>query len=83
MMSQVHGQTLRIALRGDVDTMDPALSETFMGTIVYTAMCDKLFDIDEKLNIVPMLATSYEMTDPKTVVIHLRDGVLFQDGETA
>ncbi len=76
----VSAQTLRIALRGDVDTMDPALSETFMGTIVYTAMCDKLFDIDEKLNIVPMLATSYESPDPKTVVIHLRPGVLFQDG---
>ncbi len=74
-------QILRIALRGDVDTMDPALSETFMGTIVYTAMCDKLFDIDEKLNIVPMLATSYDVPDPKTVVIHLRPGVLFQDGE--
>jgi peptide/nickel transport system substrate-binding protein len=75
-----HAQTLRIALRGDVDTMDPALSETFMGTIVYTAMCDKLFDIDEKLNIVPMLATSYETVDPQTVVIHLRPDVLFQDG---
>ena len=74
-------QTLRMALRGDVDTMDPALSETFMGTIVYTAMCDKLFDIDEKLNIVPMLATSYDSPDPKTVLIHLRPGVLFQDGE--
>ena len=74
-------QTLRIALRDDVDTMDPALSETFMGTIVYTAMCDKLFDIDEKLNIVPMLATSYDSPDPKTVIIRLRPGVLFQDGE--
>jgi peptide/nickel transport system substrate-binding protein len=81
MLGPVHGQTLRIALRDDVDTMDPALSETFMGTIVYTAMCDKLFDIDEKLNIVPMLATSYETIDPQTIVIHLRDGVLFQDGE--
>ena len=76
----LRAQTLRIALRDDVDTMDPALSETFMGTIVYTAMCDKLFDIDEKLNIVPMLATSYESPDPKTVLIHLRPGVLFQDG---
>ena len=44
-------------------------------------MCDKLFDIDEHLNIVPQLATSYEWTDPKTLTIHLRPGVLFQDGE--
>jgi peptide/nickel transport system substrate-binding protein len=39
-----------------------------------------LFDIDEKLNIVPMLATSYETVDPQTVMIHLRPDVLFQDG---
>jgi len=70
-LAPAHAQTLRIALRGDVDTMDPALSETFMGTIVYTGMCDKLFDIDEKLNIVPMLATSYETVDPQTVVIKM------------
>lgn len=74
-------QTLRVALRGDIDTLDPALSQTFMGTVVYTGLCDKLFDIDEKLNIVPMLALSYDNPDPKTVVIHLRPGVLFQDGE--
>ena len=77
----LHAQSLRIALRGDVDTLDPALSQTFMGTVVYTGMCDKLFDIDEKLNIVPMLALSHELPDPKTVLIHLRPGVLFQDGE--
>ncbi len=74
-------QTLRVALRGDIDTLDPALSQTFMGTVVYTGMCDKLFDIDEHLNIVPMLALSHESPDPKTVLIHLRPGVLFQDGE--
>ena len=74
-------KTLRVALRGDVDTLDPALSQTFMGTVVYTGMRDKLFDIDEHLNIVPMLALSHEEPDPKTVVIHLRPGVLFQDGE--
>ncbi len=39
------------------------------------------FDIDEKLNIVPQLATGFEWTDPTHLVIHLRDGVKFQDGE--
>ena len=34
-----------------------------------------------KLNIVPQLATGYEWADDKTLVIHLRAGVKFQDGE--
>jgi len=74
-------QTLRIALRQDLDTMDPTMSTTYVGRIVFAGMCDKLFDIDTKLSIVPQLATGYEWTDPKTLVIHLREGVLFQDGE--
>ena len=77
-----HAQTLRIALREDADLLDPTLARTYVGRIVFAGMCDKLFDIDEKLNIVPQLATGYEWADPKTLLIHLRPGVLFQDGET-
>src|SRR5580698_6890168 len=73
-------QTLRIALRQDLDVLDPALATTYVGRIVFAGMCDKLFDIDEKLNIVPQLATGYEWADPKTLLIHLQPGVLFQDG---
>jgi peptide/nickel transport system substrate-binding protein len=74
-------QTLRIALRQELDTLDPTLSTTYVGRIVFAGLCDKLFDIDEKLNIVPQLATGFEWTDPKTLMIHLRQGVTFQDGE--
>jgi peptide/nickel transport system substrate-binding protein len=77
-----HAQTLRIALREDADLLDPTLARTYVGRIVFAGMCDKLFDIDEKLNIVPQLATGYEWADPKTLLIHLRPGVLFQDGST-
>lgn len=73
--------TLRIALREDADMLDPTLARTYVGRIVFAGLCDKLFDIDEKLNIVPQLATGYEWSDPKTLVIHLRPGVKFQDGE--
>ena len=73
-------QTLRIALREDADLLDPTLARTYVGRIVFAGLCDKLFDIDEKLNIVPQLATGYEWADPKTLLIHLRPGVLFQDG---
>ena len=75
-----HAQTLRLALREDADILDPALARTYVGRIVFTGLCDKLFDIDDKLQIVPQLATSYEYSDPKTLVIHLRSGVKFQDG---
>ena len=74
-------QTLRIALRQDLDVLDPTLATTYVGRIVFAGLCDKLFDIDEKLNIVPQLATGYEWADDKTLVIHLRPGVKFQNGE--
>ncbi len=74
-------QTLHVALRQDLDVMDPTLATTYVGRIVFAGLCDKLFDIDEKLNIVPMLASGYEWADEKTLVIHLRPGVKFQDGE--
>ena len=72
--------TLRIAMREDADMLDPTLARTYVGRIVFAGLCDKLFDIDDKLQIVPQLATGYEWADPKTLVIHLRSGVKFQDG---
>ena len=76
-----HAQTtLRIALREEPDMLDPTLARTFVGRIVFAGLCDKLFDIDDKLQIVPQLATGYEYADPKTLVIHLRQGVKFHDG---
>jgi peptide/nickel transport system substrate-binding protein len=74
-------QTLRIALRQDLDVLDPTLATTYVGRIVFAGLCDKLFDIDEKLNIVPQLATGYEWADEKTLVIRVRPGVKFQNGE--
>jgi len=74
-------QTLNIGLRQDPDMLDPTLGSSYVGRIVFAGMCDKLFDIDTKLTIVPQLATGYEWKDPTHLIIHLRGGVLFQDGE--
>jgi peptide/nickel transport system substrate-binding protein len=79
--SQAQAQTLHIALREDGDILDPTLARTYVGRIVFAGLCDKLFDIDEKLQIVPQLALGYEWTDPQTLVIHLRPNVTFHDGE--
>jgi peptide/nickel transport system substrate-binding protein len=73
---------LRIGLGDDPDGLDPSLSRFYTTRIVFAAMCDKLFDIDEKANIVPQLALSHETSeDGKTVTIKLRPGVKFHDGE--
>jgi peptide/nickel transport system substrate-binding protein len=79
----VHAETtLRIGLAEDPDMLDPSLGRTYVGRIVFSAFCDKLFDIDDKLNIVPQLALSHETSaDGKEMTIKLRPGVKFHDGE--
>jgi peptide/nickel transport system substrate-binding protein len=80
--ASAHAQTLRIGLAEDPDILDPTLARTFVGRIVFAGLCDKLLDLDEKLNIVPQLATSYEWSgDNKTLTLKLRSGVTFHDGE--
>src|SRR6476661_6738853 len=73
---------LRIGLAEDPDVLDPTLARTYVGRIVFASLCDKLFDIDDKLNVIPQLALSHETSeDGKTVTIKLRGGVKFHDGE--
>ena len=75
-------QTLRIGLAEDPDVLDPSLARSFVGRVVFASLCDKLFDIDEKLGIVPQLATGYEWSkDGKALTLKLRQGVSFHDGE--
>jgi peptide/nickel transport system substrate-binding protein len=75
-------QTLRIGLAEDPDVLDPTLARTFVGRVVFASLCDKLFDLDEKLDIVPQLATGYEWSpDNKALTLHIRKGVTFHDGE--
>ncbi len=73
--------TLRIGLREDPDILDPTIGGSYVGRIVFAGMCDKLFDYNTNLDIVPQLATGYEYKDPTHLIVHLRPGVLFQDGE--
>lgn len=74
--------TLRVGLAEDPDILDPTLARTYVGRIVFASLCDKLFDIDEKVNIIPQLALSHETSpDGKTVTLKLRPNVKFHDGE--
>jgi peptide/nickel transport system substrate-binding protein len=73
---------LRIGMNDDPDALDPTISRAYAGRLVFAALCDKLFDVTPDLKIVPQLATSYEWArDSRSVVIKLRPGVKFHDGE--
>jgi peptide/nickel transport system substrate-binding protein len=53
-----------------------------VGRVVFASLCDKLFDLDEKLSIVPQLATEYKWApDNKSLTLKIRPGVTFHDGE--
>ena len=83
MAGAVQAQTnFRVGLAEDPDVLDPTLARTFVGRIVFSALCDKLIDIDEKLGMVPQLATSWDWSaDNKALTMKIRPGVTFHDGE--
>src|SRR5215210_645924 len=76
------GGTLTIALAEEPDALDPTLARTFVGRMVFLAMCEKLYDLNGKLQIVPQLAAGMPKlsADKQTVTIKIRRGVRFNDG---
>ena len=75
-------KTLVVALNQDPDLLDPTLSRTYVGRIIFAHMCEKLYEIDENLRISPQLAAALPTISDagKTVTIKLRPGVKFNDG---
>ena len=61
---------------------DPHItSNPFVNIFLYPAY-DRLFDLDENGEVVPMLASEFEFNDDATVLtVTLRDDVTFHDGE--
>jgi len=74
-------QELRIGLQEDPDALDPHRARTYVSRIVFTSLCDKLIDIDNKLQFVPQLAKSWSWSeDNKTLTFKLRTDAAFHDG---
>jgi len=73
---------LRIGLNDDPDALDPTISRAYTGRLVFAGLCDKLFDVTPELKIIPQLAIGFEWApDQRSVVLKLRSGVKFHDGE--
>src|SRR3989442_10369724 len=75
-------KTLVVALFQDPDILDPTLARTYVGRIVFSQICEKLYEIDESLRISPQLAADMPVLSDggRTVTIKLRPGVKFNDG---
>jgi peptide/nickel transport system substrate-binding protein len=80
--AEAQKKTLVIGLNQDPDILDPTLSRTYVGRIIYAHMCEKLYELDETLKIAPQLAEDLPAfaDGGKTVTIKLRSGVKFNDG---
>src|SRR5256886_34618 len=75
------GGTLRVGLNADPPNLDPHQSTAAVDRQVFQNLYDKLVDINQNLEIVPMLATSWQITDGgRTYTFKLRQGVVFHDG---
>eukprot|EP01037_Dinobryon_pediforme_P002153 gene2153-2190_t len=71
---------LRVAIPQDADSLDPTIGRASVQRVALLNMCDTLFTYNEKLELVPRLATGYEWADSRTLVVKLRPNVTFQDG---
>lgn len=71
--------SLRVAQRFVALTMDPAVQYgPQLGTLY--PVYDRLIRYNEDGKLEPMLATQWKFTDPMTLEMTLREGVLFHDG---
>src|SRR5215475_9825326 len=84
LANTAHAQkkTLVVALNQDPDLLDPTLARTYVGRIIFSQICEKLYEIDGNLKIHPQLAAEMPAISDggRTVTIKLRPGVKFNDG---
>jgi peptide/nickel transport system substrate-binding protein len=75
------GGTLKAALTGEPDSLDPAKSEIYTGAQVYDNIFSKLVDLNEHQQFYGVLAKSWHQANAKTWVFDLRPNVFFHNGQ--
>src|SRR5437764_3264800 len=78
--AQKRGGTLTIVRPTDPVSLDPNIETTAPGAWVYFNMLEGLLALDEKMQVKPALAASYEVMSPTRVRFKLRPNVKFHDG---
>ncbi len=75
------GGTLKAALTGEPDTLDPATSTIYTGAQVYDNIFNKLIDLDPDGTVYGQLATAWAAPDDTTWVFDLVGNAVFHNGE--
>jgi len=70
-----------VGLAGDIESGDPFLNSSIHGKSVALYMFDNLIEVGPDGKLLPALAESWKVVDPKTIVFNLRKGVKFHNGE--
>ncbi len=74
---------LRIDVSSEVPSLDPALAEDDASNRVTYDLFAGLVDFDQSNNIIPGMASSWDISsDAKTYIFHLRPNLKFSDGDT-
>lgn len=75
------GGTLRAVFTTDPPTLDPAEATDLTSAAVVRQVFDALLELDERLRIVPALATAWTVsTDQRVYTFRLRSGARFHNG---
>ena len=69
-----------MAIFADPLSFNPHLTGNIQGRAATRAIHDTLFTVDADSRIAPSLVEHWEQPDPTTYMLHLRQGVRFQDG---
>jgi peptide/nickel transport system substrate-binding protein len=73
-------QNMTWAIPGDIVSLDPAFNYDYNTATVDNQVCEALLKINDKGQLEPNLATSWNQPNATTYVFNLRKGVKFQDG---
>ncbi len=73
---------LLVAISAEPVTLDPSDQNDSASSLAIRQVYDPLLIQDAEMNIQPGLAESWEFTDDTTLVLNLRQGVKFHNGET-
>lgn len=76
-----YGGTLNVGIPVDAGTLDPRLAQDTSAAAVDSLVFNGLVSINNQLQAVPGLATSWKQVNPTTWIFNLRQGVYFTNGQ--